>query len=332
MSNMLMCIIIVIFIIAIVILKIISLNKKVSLRGFILSKIIGVTTYLLRNHTKKIIDDYKKINKILKWNVKEKNGRKYSIKNINIDGVEASMLLPNINLKKGVIFQLHGGGYEVDLSRNNLYFAKRYYKVLKEFDILTVNYRVAPENKFPAALEDVVKSYNWLIDNGYKNDEIIIVGDSAGGGLAIALVMYLRDNNIPIPKALITMSAWTDLTNSGASFSRNYKIDPIFGSSKQSVVYTSTYALNMDKKNPYISPKFGSYKNFPPMLMQVGENEMLLSDSVDVAYIAKKQNVDVKLHIYSGMFHIFQKYYLLIPEAKIAWKDIKEFVNKLYNK
>ena len=323
---------IIIFAIILIILKIISLNKRVSLRGYILGKVIGITTFIFRNHTQKLIEDYKKINKILKWDVKEKNCKKYSIKNINIEGVEASILMPNIEHKRGVVLQLHGGGYEVDLPHNNLYFAKKYYKVLKEFDILTVNYRVAPENKFPAALEDVVKSYNWLIDNGYKNDEIIIVGDSAGGGLAIALVMYLRDNNIPIPKALITMSAWTDLTNSGASFSRNYKIDPIFGNSKQSVVYTSTYALNMDKKNPYISPKFGSYKNFPPMLMQVGENEMLLSDSVDVAYIAKKQNVDVKLHIYSGMFHIFQKYYLLIPEAKIAWKDIKEFVNKLYNK
>lgn len=309
-------------------LRYVSIKSTVSFPGFLLRNINNITTYILRNHTLKLERKYKEFNKITKWDVRDGDFSWYSINNIDIDGLKAAILKPKTSFDKKIILQLHGGGYEISLPYNNLYFAKKYASLLKDREVLTINYRVAPEDKFPAALEDAVKAYKYLLENEYEPNNIIIAGDSAGGGLAIATVMYLRDNNIKLPKAVITMSAWTDLTCSLNSFKNNYKKDPVFGNSTQSIIHTSTYAEGMDKKNPYISPLFGSFKDFPNMLMQVGTHEMLLDDTIEVAKKAKKAGVNVKISVYKGMFHIFQKYNGFLPEADRAWNEIKEFIRK----
>lgn len=317
-------------------IKYISLKTTVSFPGYLVRLATGITTYIFRNHTLLLERRYKERNKITKWKIKEGEFSWYFVENIDIDGLKACILKPKktINQKvidKKIILQLHGGGYEISLPYNSLYFAKKYAKLLRNTEVLTINYRVAPEDKYPAALEDSVKAYKFLLESGYLPNNITVAGDSAGGGLAIATVMYLRDNDIKIPKAIVTMSAWTDLSGSLESFEKNYKRDPVFGNSKQSIVYTSTYADGMDKKNPYISPLFGSFKNFPNMLMQVGTHEMLLDDSVEVSKKAKKEGVHVELSIYIGMFHIFQKYNWFLPESTRAWREVKEFIQKNQN-
>lgn len=155
------------------------------------------------------------------------------------------------------------------------------------------------------------------------------MGDSAGGGLALALCLYLRDYDIRLPRGIITMSAWTDLTKSGESYQENFEIDPIFGGTKNSLVYKEGYYKDSDPENPYISPINGDYHGFPPMLMQVGEYEMLLSDTLTVAEKARKAGVPVKEHMYNGMFHVFQMGLLLYPEAKEAWIEVGRFIRKL---
>lgn len=226
-----------------------------------------------------------------------------------------------------VILQLHGGGY-MGAVRNAYYvFAGLYNEVSHGCNVLTPDYRVAPEHPYPAALEDAVASYQWLLDKGYYGEQIIVAGDSAGGGLAMALCMYLKDHHMPMPGGVVAMSPWTDLTASGESYETNYERDPLFGNTKDSLIYVNDYAGDHDKMDCYISPLFGDFRGFPPMLIQVGALEMLLSDSVSVAAKAREQGIRVRLSIYEGMFHVFQMAYLNIPESKKAWAEVGKFID-----
>ena len=125
------------------------------------------------------------------------------------------------------------------------------------------------------------------------------------------------------------MSPWTDLTISGESVETNFEKDPLFGKTRDSLLYNKDYLGDNDPTNEYISPLFGNYEGFPPMLIQVGSYEMLLSDSERVADKAKEAGVKVKLSVYEGMFHVFQMAMLLMPESKQAWTEIKRFLNYL---
>ena len=228
-----------------------------------------------------------------------------------------------------VILQLHGGGYTGAVRNAYYVFAGLYNEVSHGCSVLTPDYRVAPENPYPAALEDAVASYQWLMDKGYFGEQIILGGDSAGGGLAMALCMYLKDHHMPMPCGIVAMSPWTDLTASGESYETNYEKDPLFGNTKESLIYVNDYAGDHDKMDAYISPLFGDFRDFPPMLIQVGSIEMLLSDSVSVAAKARQQGVKVRLSVYEGMFHVFQMAYLNIPESKRAWAEVGKFIEIL---
>ena len=224
-----------------------------------------------------------------------------------------------------VILQLHGGGYIGAMRNAYRSFAGLYCEVSKGMDVLTIDYRVAPEEPYPAALEDAVTAFEWLREDGWRSKQIIVAGDSAGGGLALALCMYLKDHNKRLPGGLVLMSPWADLTASGPSYEDNYESDPLFGNTRDSLIYNRDYVGMHDVKHPYISPMFGEYWGFPPMLIQVGSIEMLLSDSVGVAYKAKQQGAKVRLSIYEGMFHVFQMGMMLMPESKRAWSEIGRY-------
>ncbi len=226
----------------------------------------------------------------------------------------------------GIVLQLHGGGYYGKLHNTYRDMAGLYNELSKGYDVLSVDYRVAPDHPYPAALEDALAAYEWIIRQGYPQEQIIVAGDSAGGGLALALCLYLRDHTMPMPAGIITMSAWTDLTKSGESYHENFDIDPIFGGTKDSLVYQDGYYKGSNPEIPYISPVNGDYHGFPPMLMQVGEYEMLLSDTLTVADHAAEAGVIVKKHVYPGMFHVFQMGLLLYPEAKEAWIEVGRFI------
>lgn len=232
----------------------------------------------------------------------------------------------------GIVLQLHGGGYYGRMHNTYRDMAGLYNEISKGYDVLSVDYRVAPEHPYPAALEDALAAYQWIMERGYPLEKLIVAGDSAGGGLALALCLYLRDHDIPLPAGIITMSAWTDLTKSGESYQENFDIDPIFGGTMDSLVYQEGYYKDSNPEIPYISPVNGDYHGFPPMLMQVGEYEMLLSDTKTVARNAMDAGVTVKEHIYPGMFHVFQMGLLLYPEAKEAWIEVGRFIRYLRKK
>ena len=228
-----------------------------------------------------------------------------------------------------IILQLHGGGYTGAVRNAYYVFAGLYNEVSHGCSVPTPDYRVAPEDPYPAALEDAAASYRWLLEKGFFGDQIIVGGDSAGGGLAMALCMYLKDHHMPLPCGIVAMSPWTDLTASGESYETNYEKDPLFGNTRESLIYVNDYAGSHDKMDAYISPLFGDFREFPPMLIQVGSIEMLLSDSLSVAAKAREQGVKVRLSVYEDMFHVFQMAYLAIPESKRAWAEVGRFIEVL---
>lgn len=255
-------------------------------------------------------------------------------KHLEVEHIEMEHFKMELLRKKekdtdGMILQIHGGGYYGRLRNVYRDAAGIYNEISNGFDVLSIDYRVAPENPFPAALEDAMDAYQWIVDHHYNPKKIFVVGDSAGGGLALALCLYLRDHKMQLPAGIVTMSAWTDLTNTGASYEENFDIDPIFGGSRDSLVYHNEYYKNVSPENPYISPVNGDYNGFPPMLMQVGEYEMLLSDTTTVAQKALSAGVLVKKHVYNGMFHVFQLGFLMYPESKEAWMEVGHFIRSL---
>ncbi len=255
----------------------------------------------------------------------------YVYRLVELDACTVEYLTPGDAVTGRVILQLHGGGYIGPMKNIYRRFAVRYSKISYGADVLSVDYRVAPEHPFPAALEDAAAGYRWLLEEkGYEPEKIVIAGDSAGGGLALSLVLYLKDQGLPLPGGIITMSPWADVTLSGESYESKYEIDPLFGNSRENMLYQCSYIGDADPKNPYLSPLFGDFSGFPPILMQVGEYEVLLSDTLRVSDKAKKAGVKVRTSVYAGMFHVFQMGLDLIPESREAWEEIGEFLRIIY--
>lgn len=302
------------------------IENEASVKGRVIAELLSHLTNDLQIGKKIKSGELRKRLKEPAWHVPE------CFNMTNIDMENFSMKLLSLKENPGqdyVILQLHGGGYMVAVRNAYYVFAGLYNEVSKGCNVLTPDYRVAPEHPYPAALEDALASYQWLLDKGYYGEQIIVAGDSAGGGLAMALCMYLKDHHMPMPGGVIAMSPWTDLTASGESYTTNYEKDPLFGNTKESLIYVNDYAGDHDKMDCYISPLFGDFRGFPPMLIQVGSLEMLLSDSVSVAAKARQQGIRVRLSIYEGMFHVFQMAYLNIPESKKAWAEVGKFIDVL---
>lgn len=251
---------------------------------------------------------------------------KYQHETIMLEHFSFEYLRASREKSKTAILQLHGGGYIGPMKNAYRRFSIYYHKQCQNSDVVTVDYRVAPEHPYPAALMDALTTYRHMIaELGYAPKRITIAGDSAGGGLAVALCLYLRDHKLPLPGGLILMSPWCDLTNSGSSHIKNFEIDPLFGNSINNMLYNSSYIGSHDPKNPYISPLFGDMKGLPPMLIQVGTHEVLLSDSTQLAKKAKESGIKVRLSQYEGMFHVFQMSGSMLPESKAAWREVGQF-------
>lgn len=230
-----------------------------------------------------------------------------------------------------VILQLHGGGYIGPMKNIYRDFAVCYSKRSMGGDVLTIDYRVAPEYPYPAALMDALEAYQWLWEEKkYTPDKIVVAGDSAGGGLALALTMYLRDHGMALPAGLVLMSPWTDLTCSGKSHETNFHRDPQFGGTTDNLLHNSSYIGDADPTDPYLSPVFGNFEHMPPVLMQVGSEEVLLSDTLTVAEQLRAAKSKRRVSVYDGMFHEFQMALRLIPESREAWEEVGTFLEIIY--
>ena len=259
------------------------------------------------------------------------------VQKITIDSVPAELLVSDDGMDDHIIFHLHGGGYVVGLMDLYRFAASKYSKISGGAKVLTIDYRTAPEHVYPAALEDTEKAWDWLINNGYKEEKIIVIGDSAGGNLAVSLLMKLRDKGRKLPKALITLSPWLDITASGSSYHTHRFRDPIFGIKKEEDdlfeihSFLADYFIHHNLTHPYISPIYGEFTNFPNTLIQVGTEELLLSDAMTFYEKAKEANVNITLTTYEGMFHDFQILTSFLPESKKAWEEIEAFIKTQWN-
>lgn len=233
------------------------------------------------------------------------NTKEVDIKEIEIDNIHSEWISVNrAHMKKYVILYCHGGGYSTGSS---IYARTLTTKlaVSTSMDVLSFDYRLAPENPYPAATEDAMKIWNFLMLLGYGARDIIIAGDSAGGNLALSLMLKLKSEKRLLPRGAVLMSPWTDLTASGKSHLNRAGIDPVLDAAYLKEM-TDNYAAGEDLRNPLISPLFGDYEGFPPIYIQVGDNEVLLNDATMLHKKMVKSNVSVKLDVFKGMWHVFQ--------------------------
>ena len=233
------------------------------------------------------------------------SNKEVDIKEIMIDNIHCEWISVNrAHMTKYVIHYCHGGGYSTGSSVYARTLTTKL-AVSTSMDVLCFDYRLAPENPYPAATEDAMKVWNSLMLLGYGARDIIIAGDSAGGNLALSLMLKLKQEKRLLPRGAILMSPWTDLTASGKSHLSRANIDPILDA-----VYLKemidNYAAGEDLMNPLISPVFGDYDGFPPIYIQAGDNEILLNDATMLHKKMVKANVSVKLDVFKGMWHVFQ--------------------------
>ena len=224
------------------------------------------------------------------------------------------------------LLYLHGGGF-VSGSGGFYLTLAAHLSAAARCAVLLPDYRLAPEHRFPAGLEDCIRAYEWMIANGPSGPApsraTFIAGDSAGGSLTLATLLALRDRRSPLPTGGIALSATTDLTL--ASESVRSVNDPII-SGRTMPVFRDHYLGKTDPRNPLASPVFGDYRGIPPLLIQVGEHEMLRDDSIRLAKKARSDGIQVKLELWPGMFHVFQSHEPLLPEGQEAIDHIADFM------
>jgi acetyl esterase/lipase len=310
-------------------------KNKISIRGRLLRGSIWLFMDLPINKKTGFLENSARLSHMKRlWRVP----KGYVLKQHNLDGLPFEELIYNNGRKDKVILHFHGGAYVMRFFDQYRMIAHKYAKISNGATVVSVDYHTAPNHVFPEALNDGLKVWNWLIESGYKEENIIVVGDSAGGNISLALTMKLRDDNRKLPKALVLMSPLTDYDAHGDSYVYNVNKDPLFGKKKgmkepkaeQMHHLLRAYAGKTDFKNKYLSPAYGDFDGFPPMLIQVGSYEVIESDSLTVYDKAKKVGVDVRLTRYYGMFHDFQMLFNLFPESKAAWKEAQLFVNEMF--
>lgn len=243
----------------------------------------------------------------------------------DVDGMYGEWVSVNrAHMKKYVILHCHGGGY----STGSSLYARTLTSKLAEstsMDVFCFDYRLAPEQPYPAAIQDAMKAWNYLMLLGYGARDVVLTGDSAGGNLALALTLKLKEEGRLLPRGIVLMSPWADLTSSGKSFQTKAELDPVLNRAYIDRM-VEAYAGEQDLQNALISPLFGNFEGFPPTYIQVGENEILLSDSLRLHQAFIDANVSVKLDVWPGMWHVFQ-----MSPMKTAWSAMDKNAEFIYD-
>lgn len=236
----------------------------------------------------------------------------------------AEWMLPAGERGERVILYSHGGAYE----GGSLLSSRPLAAALAQETgrrVLSYHYRLAPEHPFPAALEDALAVYRYLYrEEGISPDAVALAGDSAGGGLSLALTLRLKELGEPLPGGIVCLSPWADLTGSASSHRTRAQDDPIIQSEglHQSALH---YAAGTALSSPYLSPVYGDLTGFPPVLIQVGTNEVLLGDSLLLKKRLEECQVPVRLTVFDGMWHVFHVFDL--PETNEALEEIRLFLD-----
>jgi epsilon-lactone hydrolase len=243
---------------------------------------------------------------------------------VDADGVRADRISTQLSEWSGHVLFLHGGGFIIGSPALYRHFTWRIASAARAC-VLSIDYRLAPEHPFPAALDDAVTAYRWLVADGADPRRIAVMGDSAGGGLALSLLLRLRDEGIALPAAAVALSPWTDLALTGASLRLNAAADPLV-SPEQARRFVDYYLAGTDPRTPYASPLYGELAGLPPTMIQVGSDEVLRDDSVRMADRMRSAGCHVELEIWPRMPHVWQLFTPVLPEARRAIERIGAFV------
>ena len=227
--------------------------------------------------------------------------------------------------ERRILLYLHGGGFIANLPSAYRLFARHLSDALGA-RVLLPDYRLAPEHTFPAATDDCIVAYRWLLAQGCKADRIVIAGDSAGGNLALVTAIRIRDEGLAAPACVVMLSPATDLTGGSASLKYNRDRDPMLVPEALQFVRT-TYAPATDARHPWISPIHDSFERLPPLLFHAGSTEIIVDDSIRAAEKARCAGVCVELEVWPDMPHVFQMIDWL-PESRAAIAAIARFVRQ----
>jgi monoterpene epsilon-lactone hydrolase len=239
---------------------------------------------------------------------------------VSANGVSCEWIIPQGSPKDKVLLYLHGGGFVYGLTPLHLemvaYLAQKI-----GIRALMVDYRLAPDYPFPAALDDCLAAYHWLLKQGVSTQNIAVAGDSAGGNLTITMMMKLRDSGEQLPVAAACLSPAVDLTDRSDSLE---EIDDPLLHPRAVRMFNTSYVAHNDARDPFISPVFGDWRGLPPLLVHAGDDEILRDDAVRIEALARAAGVDVRLEIYPRMWHVWQLY-LSLPQAVQSLDDIAQF-------
>jgi acetyl esterase/lipase len=245
---------------------------------------------------------------------------------VTLGGVGAIELTVAGNAADPVVLYFHGGGYVAGSARTGTHLAAELAR-RSGGRALSVGYRLAPEHPYPAAVEDGLAAYAGLLESGVSPARVLVAGDSAGGGLAVAMLLAARDRGLPQPAAVAVFSPWADISRSGASMRTKDGADPLFSYDVMGW-YAGRYMPDGDRSAPLASPVFATLAGLPPLLIQVGSHEVLLDDAVRLAANAGRDDVDVRLQVAPEGTHVFQLYFGALDEADDALDEVTRFFKR----
>lgn len=246
-----------------------------------------------------------------------------TVKAQRIEDINTEWLIPQGSDPTKVILYVHGGGYVSGSCNDHRGIVAKFAQRTGVTNLL-YEYRLAPEHPFPAGLNDSVKVYQWLLDSGFKPDNILVAGESAGGGLCLALLLALKEYNMALPVAAVSISPWTDLTCSSESYRTKNKVS--LAPLNSWIVFSKYYIGDDQAKNPLISPLFGDLKGLPPILLNSGSDDELYDDGEKFYQKAKSAGVDITFRPGYGMVHCYPLLAPMFPEATEAMDEIVAFV------
>lgn len=241
-----------------------------------------------------------------------------------VAGLHAEYLVPAEAATGPLLLYWHGGAYLMGSCRSHRSFVSHIAKS-SGVTALLAEYRLAPEYPFPAAVDDAVNVYKALLGDGHRPDDIVVAGDSAGGGLSVAMLMRLRDAGLELPHALALLSPWLDLSGGGESMQSRRHKDPWFDPEDLPHV-ARHYCCDADLTNPLVSPVYGDAGHFPPTYIQVGDDEILLSDSERMVEMIRRGGGQAEIEVWPGMWHVWQMFVQFMPESRQAVDRLGEFI------
>lgn len=245
---------------------------------------------------------------------------------LRANGVNAEWITaPGAAADRAVLY-LHGGGYVMGSLKTHRDLMGRISRAAQA-RVLGLDYRLAPEHPFPAAVEDALAGYRFLLDQGLRPARTAIAGDSAGGGLTLATLVAARDAGLALPAAAVCLSPWVDLEGTGASMKTRLHVDPV-ASPEGTHLLAQMYLAGKDLRTPLAAPLHADLKGLPPLLIQVGDHETLLDDSTRVAEKARAAGVKVTLEVWPEMIHVWQLFASFLPEGQEAVEGVGKFIRE----